>query len=85
MTESQDSAVHAAISRRILLSVSGRGGELIRAYGLSRVIDAIDEESARVGEVEEIGSGDVSIWVDNISTSLSSQANNFISSSKSIL
>lgn len=81
MTQRVDGPVHAAISRRILVGLSGAGGVLISEHGLDRVIDAIDEEAERVGEVDEIGTSDVSIWVNNISTRLRSQANNVVSSS----
>jgi len=79
MSSRADGPVHAAISRRILLGLSTRGGDLIRIHGLDRVIDAIDEEAEMVGEVDEIGSSDVSIWVNNISSRLNAQANNVVS------
>ena len=55
-------AVRSAITRRI----ANQHIELIRCYGLDAVVEEIDDEAAFVGEVEEIGSSDISCWVNAI-------------------
>ena len=55
-------AVKNAIIRRIITCHV----DLLRVYGLDMVEDAVDTEALYVGEVEEIGSSDVSYWVKSI-------------------
>ena len=55
-------AVGDCIARRI----SMQHVELIRIYGLDAVMEEIDDEAMFVGTVEEIGSSDISCWVNNI-------------------
>lgn len=59
-------AVGTAVAHRI----ATQHVELIRIYGIEAVMDAIDDEAAFVGQVEEIGSSDISCWVNNIRKSL---------------
>jgi hypothetical protein len=59
--DSQNS-VASAITYRII----NQHVHLLSAYGVQRVYDAIVNEATRVGDVEEIGSSDVSCWVNNI-------------------
>ena len=60
-------AVKNAIIRRIIT----RHVDLLRVYGLDMVEDAVDTEALYVGEVEEIGSSDVSYWVKSVEERLS--------------
>lgn len=60
-------AVKNAIIRRIITCHV----DLLRVYGLDMVEDAVDTEALYVGEVEEIGSSDVSCWVMSIEERLS--------------
>jgi hypothetical protein len=61
LTES-DNPVTGAITRRILL----QRADLLQKYGPVKVGQAIDEVADFVGDVEEIGSSDVSGWVKHV-------------------
>lgn len=56
-----DSPVSSAITRRIL----NQRPDLLK-YGPEAVMDAIDQVADWVGDVEEIGSSDVSAWVSQV-------------------
>jgi len=60
--DNQDSPVARAITHRILMQHTG----LLAKYGPERVMDAVDEVADFVGDVEEIGSSDVSGWVRHV-------------------
>jgi len=62
----EDSPVASAITRRILMQRS----DLLSKYGPEKVTAAIDEVADFVGDVEEIGSSDVSGWVKQVEQSL---------------
>jgi len=55
-----------SVSRAISYRISTQHVELIRIYGLDAVMEEIDDEAMFVGTVEEIGSSDISCWVNNI-------------------
>jgi len=55
-------AVEMAIMRRMLVAHT----DLIVEFGLDRVVDAIEEVAYDVGDVDEIGSSDVSGWVRQV-------------------
>ena len=63
-----DSPVSSAITRRIL----NQRHDLLK-FGPQAVMDAIDQVAEWVGEVEEIGSGDVSVWVAQVARYLQTQ------------
>ena len=58
----QDSPVASAIVRRILLQRT----DLLSKYGPEKVGQAVDEVADFVGDVDEIGSSDVSGWVRHV-------------------
>lgn len=58
----QDSPVAQAITRRILLQRT----DLLSKYGPVKVMNAIDEVADFVGDVDEIGSSDVSGWIRHV-------------------
>jgi hypothetical protein len=58
----EDSPVAQAITRRILLQRT----DLLSKHGPEKVMMAIDEVADFVGDVEEIGSSDVSGWVRHV-------------------
>jgi hypothetical protein len=58
----ENSAAAGAITRRILLQRT----DLLSKYGPVLVMQAIDEVADFVGDVEEIGSSDVSGWVKQV-------------------
>jgi hypothetical protein len=62
--ENRDSgeAVEMAIMRRMLIAHT----DLIVEFGLDRVVAAIEEVAYDVGDVDEIGSSDVSGWVHQV-------------------
>lgn len=62
----EDSPVAGAITRRILLQRS----DLLSKYGPVKVMAAIDDVADFVGDVEEIGSSDVSGWIKQVEQSL---------------
>ena len=66
----EDSPVAQAITRRILLQRT----DLLAKYGPERVGQAIDEVADFVGDVEEIGSSDVSGWIRQVERVLSSMS-----------
>jgi hypothetical protein len=66
----EDSPVASAITRRILMQRS----DLLSKYGPEKVTAAIDEVADFVGDVEEIGSSDVSSWIKQIEQSLDNMA-----------
>lgn len=68
---SEDSPAAQAITRRILLQRT----DLLAKYGPERVGAAIDEVADFVGDVEEIGSSDVSGWVRHVEQMLSNMPN----------
>ena len=55
-------AVKNAIIHRILT----RRVDLLDTYGLDLVESAVDFQADMVGEVEEIGTSDVSCWVNSV-------------------
>ncbi len=62
-------AVYDAIAAR----VCNMHTELIKEFGLVSVINAIDEVSSHVGDVYEIGTSDVSCWVQRVTNVLHEQ------------
>jgi hypothetical protein len=62
----EDSPVAGAITRRILMQRT----DLLSKYGPEKVTAAIDEVADFVGDVDEIGSSDVSGWVKQVEQSL---------------
>jgi hypothetical protein len=64
MREDSDNgeAVEMAIMRRILVAHT----DLIIKFGLDKVVQAIEEVAYDVGDVDEIGSSDVSGWVRQV-------------------
>jgi len=67
MDESTEgSPVASAITRRILL----QRHDLLSKYGPAAVTQAIDDVADFVGDVEEIGSSDVSGWIKHVEQSL---------------
>ena len=57
-----DSPVASALVRRILLQRT----DLLSKYGPEKVVQAVDEVANFVGDVEEIGSSDVSGWIRHV-------------------
>lgn len=66
----QDSPVASAIIRRILLQRT----DLLAKYGPERVGQAVDEVADFVGDVDEIGSSDVSGWIRHVEQMLGNMA-----------
>ena len=64
--DSFDSPAASAITRRILM----QRADLLSKYGPEKVTAAIDEVADFVGDVEEIGSSDVSGWIKQVEQSL---------------
>jgi len=62
----EDSPAFNAILRRIQM----RHMDLVQKYGLDKVMQAAQDEAEFVGDVDEIGSSDVSAWVNSIIRSL---------------
>ena len=58
----ENSPVSQAITRRILLQRT----DLLSKYGPEKVMSAIDEVADFVGDVDEIGSSDVSGWIRHV-------------------
>jgi hypothetical protein len=64
--ESDNEAVEQAIARRIMV---GRT-DLLLKYGPKKVMQAVEEVADYVGAVDEIGSSDVSAWVNQVERAL---------------
>jgi hypothetical protein len=62
LEENEDSPVAGAITRRIMMQRT----DLLKTYGPQLVTAAIDNVADYVGEVDEIGSSDVSGWVNQV-------------------
>ena len=63
-------AVEMAIMRRMLVAHT----DLIVEFGLDKVVDAIEEVAYNVGDVDEIGTSDVSGWVNQVKQILGADA-----------
>jgi hypothetical protein len=70
LAEDRDHPAVSAITNRILR----RHTDLLGKYGPGKVLAAIEDATAGLDELEEIGSSDVSIWVDQIIKGLESGA-----------
>ena len=68
----EDSPVASAITRRILM----QRHDLLSKYGPVAVTQAIDDVADFVGDVEEIGSSDVSGWIKQVEQSLAGMGEN---------
>jgi hypothetical protein len=62
----EDNPVASAITRRILMQRS----DLLKKYGPVAITQAIDDVADFIGDVDEIGSSDVSGWIKQIEQSL---------------
>lgn len=71
----EDSPVAQALTRRILLQRT----DLLAKYGPEKVGQAIDEVADFVGDVDEIGSSDVSGWVKHVEQMLGNMSESDIS------
>ena len=63
-------AVEMAIMRRMLVAHT----DLIVEFGLDKVVDAIEEVAYNVGDTDEIGTSDVSGWVNQVQQILGADA-----------
>jgi hypothetical protein len=73
LLESEDmseGAVNDAVAEAVLNRISRQHTDLLSKFGPQAVMDAVDDLAADVGEVEEIGSSDVSIWTKDVIDSL---------------
>jgi hypothetical protein len=66
LAEDRDNPVAGAITRRILMQRQ----DLLQKFGPVKVMYAIDDVANGVGDVDEIGSSDVSGWVRQVEQSL---------------
>lgn len=62
------------VGHAILRRIEFRHLDLIEAHGLRKVVDAIQNVESHVGEVDEIGGSDVSIWVNWVRRDLERRA-----------
>ena len=63
-------AVEIAVIKRILVAHT----DLIMEFGLDKVTQAIEEVAYNVGDVDEIGTSDVSGWVNQVEQILGVEA-----------
>jgi hypothetical protein len=56
--------------RAILWRIQNQHLDLIKQYGLDKVLQAVDDEAMYLDNLEEIGSSDISAWVNNIKRNL---------------
>jgi len=67
LAEAEDNPVASAIARRIMMQHT----DVLAKFGPQKVLDAIDDVADFVGDVEEIGTSDVSAWTKQVIDSLS--------------
>ena len=72
MEQQEDNPVARAILHRIMMQHTG----LLGQYGPEKVMNAVDEVVDYIGDVEEIGSSDVSGWVRHVEQMLSNMSDN---------
>ena len=65
--------MNEAVRNSLVRRITTQHLDLLKMYGLVAVTDAINEQASFVGEVEEIGSSDISCWVKDIARSLASR------------
>lgn len=56
--------------RAILWRIQNQHLDLIKQYGLDKVLQMVDDEAMYLDNLEEIGSSDISAWVNNIKRNL---------------
>jgi hypothetical protein len=61
-----EDSVNDAVANAVLHRISRQHTDLLSKFGPQAVMDAVDDLAASVGEVEEIGSSDVSIWTKQV-------------------
>jgi hypothetical protein len=61
-----EDSVNDAVANAVLHRISRQHTDLLSKFGPQAVMDAVDDIAASVGEVEEIGSSDVSIWTKQV-------------------
>lgn len=66
--EDTSAAAASAITRRIMIKHT----DLLAQYGPEKVMQAIDDVSQDLHDLEEIGSSDVSAWVESVTRNLES-------------
>ena len=62
--------IESPVAQAIFRRISMRHVDLLQKHGLDKVLQAVQDEAEFVGDVDEIGSSDVSAWVNNIMRSL---------------
>jgi hypothetical protein len=67
-----EDSVNDAVAEAVLNRISRQHTDLLSKFGPQAVMDAVDDLAASVGEVEEIGSSDVSIWTKQVIQDLES-------------
>ncbi len=64
--ENTSEAAAGAITRRIM----HQRIDLLEKYGPQKVMAAIDDKASDLSDLDEIGTSDVSIWVDQVAKNL---------------
>lgn len=80
LAESEDNPVASAIARRIMMQHT----DVLAKHGPQKVLDAIDDVADFVGDVEEIGTSDVSGWVKQVIDQLGQMSESVVKEAKSI-
>lgn len=69
--DDQDNTVlESPVFSSIAYRISMQRLDLIRDYGIEKVMDAIQTVANNVGDLEEIGSSDISVWVNEVEQEL---------------
>lgn len=63
---------HAFIVNALINRIVVARTDLLREYGPEAVMQACEDQAVHVGDVEEIGTSDVSCWVRNVEEYLKS-------------
>jgi hypothetical protein len=61
-----EDSVNDAVAEAVLNRISRQHTDLLSKFGPQAVMDAVDDIAASVGDTDEIGSSDVSIWTKQV-------------------
>jgi hypothetical protein len=61
-----EDSVNDAVANAVLHRISRQHTDLLSKFGPQAVMDAVDDIAASVGDTDEIGSSDVSIWTKQV-------------------
>jgi len=64
--EPEEHSSHDAVQSAIINRIMRAHLDLLKQYGPDKVLQAVEDQASWVGEVDEIGTSDISIWVREV-------------------